>query len=139
MSQPLTCDTSVLVPALLPAHEHHALCRRDIRPVSTVPAHVLLETYRVLTSLPGAHRVPPAAASEALHALGWSPRQLSASKYLPLIAQLATSKRGGGPIFDAQIAATCTQHGLRLLTLDQRAVPTYDAFGLDYTLLSDAD
>ncbi|KAM9862140.1 hypothetical protein ACI1US_01983 [Leucobacter sp. BZR 635] len=69
----VTCDTSVPVPALLPAHSSFESCRTAVQRVTDVPTHVLLETFRVLTSLPGPNRVPAGIAAAALEALPGKP------------------------------------------------------------------
>ncbi|SJN12486.1 hypothetical protein FM113_15045 [Leucobacter sp. 7(1)] len=133
----LSCDTSVLVPALLPGHMQHRVCRTAIRKVSVIPGHVLLESYRVLTTLPGRDRVTPFQAAAALDALPWdvvSPRDADPRA---LIRELARDGRPGGPVYDAHIAASCHAVGTTLLTRDRRAVPHYELVGLSYRLVSD--
>lgn len=131
----VTCDTSVLVPALLPAHVGFEACREAAQRVTVIPAHVLLETFRVLTALPGVDRVPAAVAAAALEALPWETVQLEAAATLPLISALAAANRGSGAVYDAHIAATCAAHDLLLLTRDQRAVPVYELCGAEYALV----
>lgn len=130
-----TCDTSVLVPALLPMHECFPACIRAVERVVALPAHVLFETYRVMTTLPGGDRVPPATVRTALEGLVWKPLQLPPEDYLPLIRRLAAAGVAGGPIYDAQIAATAKHHGLTLLSRDRRAAAVYDLVGVDYELV----
>lgn len=131
----VSCDTSVLVAALLAAHEAHAECLTAVRRVNAVPGHVLLETYRVLTSLPGRDRVPAAAAAEAIGALGWRVLQPHPSDYVYLIQALAESGRPGGAVYDAHIAACCVTHGASLVTRDRRAAPTYELLGVNAELI----
>ncbi|GAA1321790.1 PIN domain-containing protein [Leucobacter albus] len=139
MSEPLvSCDTSVLVAALLPAHEAHDACRAAVRGVNAVPGHVLLETFRVLTSLPGRDRVPAdraAAALDALAGLGWRVLQAGGSDYFQLVGALARAGRTGGAVYDAHIAACCAANGATLVTRDRRAVPTYELLGATYQLI----
>lgn len=52
----LACDTSVLVPALVAWHSEHRETRSAVEELDAVPAHVLLETFSVLTRLPSPHR-----------------------------------------------------------------------------------
>ena len=61
-----TCDTSILVPALIPWHEHHPAALAVARSVQGIPAHVLFETYSVLTRLPAPHRLAARAAAELI-------------------------------------------------------------------------
>lgn len=66
-------DTSVLVPALLAAHEHHAaalhLLQRTLEVPNdvVVPVPVVFETYAVLTRLPAPWRLTGATAVRVLH------------------------------------------------------------------------
>lgn len=130
-----TCDTSVLVPALLPAHEQFPVCITVVERVAAIPAHVLFETYRVLTRMPGSDRVPPRTAIAVLESLAWKPLQLPGGDCLPLIRAVARAGVVGGPIYDAQIAATAKHHGLTLLSRDRRAATVYDLVGVDYELV----
>jgi hypothetical protein len=41
----------------------------------------------------------------------------------------------GGAVYDALIAAAARESGLRLMSLDHRAVRTYVAMGVDHQLL----
>ena len=65
-------DTSVLVPALLAAHEHHAtahqLLQRNLEGPGgvVVPVPVVFETYAVLTRLPAPWRLDGATAERVL-------------------------------------------------------------------------
>lgn len=52
-----------------------------------------------------------------------------------LDAAVAAGLRGGA-LYDALIAATAAHHGLRLLSADRRARPTYGALGVDVTYLA---
>lgn len=62
----LAVDTSVVVAAFATWHDGHgaALAALDRHP--RLPAHVLLESYSVLTRLPPPHRTSPATASSFL-------------------------------------------------------------------------
>ena len=66
MSDSRTCDTSVLVPALLSWHPAHEECRAAVVEVAVLPSHVFLETYSVLTRLPAPHRVAARDAAAAV-------------------------------------------------------------------------
>lgn len=131
----VTCDTSVLVPALLPAHSSFESCRTEVQRVTDVPTHVLLETFRVLTSLPGPNRVPAGIAAAALDPLPWKTVHLDAAEVIPLLKLLSGANRAGGAVSDGYIAATCAAHDLTLLTRDERAAPVYDLCGVAYKLV----
>lgn len=124
-----TCDTSILVPALLPWHEHHASARAVARSVQGIPAHVLFETYSVLTRLPAPHRLAPGSVGELIARLPGTILTLPADRYAATLRELADAGIRGGASYDGLIAATALVHHRRLVTLDRRALPTYDAVG----------
>lgn len=132
----VTCDTSVLVPALMAWHPEHGSCRAAVlREVESIPAHVVLECYSVLTRLPAPHRVSAQDAGAALGGLHLRALTLPASRYAGIVAELAAGGIRGGSVYDALVAATAQHHGRRLLTRDRRARSTYDAVGVGYALL----
>lgn len=130
-----TCDTSVLVAALATWHAHHATARDAVHDVTAIPAHVLLETYSVLTRLPADQRLTPSVAAAANEALPWEAVALPPDRQAAIIPQLGDAGIAGGSVYDAQIALTAQLHGLTLLTRDARARRIYDRLEVDYTLL----
>jgi predicted nucleic acid-binding protein len=130
-----TCDTSVLVPALVSWHPDHAMLREILAQVEAVPAHVLLEAFTVLTRLPAPHRVAAGAAAEVVSSLPLRPVVLPGSEHHALIAALGPAGIRGGATYDALIAATARHHALHLLTRDRRARGTYESLGLGCTLV----
>lgn len=135
MSQGATCDTSVLVPALVswhPDHEHVRAAMVDR--VTVLTAHVLLETYSVLTRLPAPHRIAPADAAAAV-AFAIATVALPADGHRELIVELSRQGIRGGAVYDALVGATARHHDLLLLTRDRRARAAYDVVGVQYTQL----
>ncbi|AYG04288.1 PIN domain-containing protein [Gryllotalpicola protaetiae] len=130
-----TCDTSVLIPALLPWHVAHVAAREAVSAVTSVPAHVLVESFSVLTRLPVGHRISAASAAEALDRLAWTAVSLPPPAHRELIRRASEAGVSGGAIYDGLIGATAQHHGLRLLTRDARARRTYDALSVGYTLV----
>ncbi|TSD99429.1 type II toxin-antitoxin system VapC family toxin [Skermania sp. ID1734] len=131
-----TCDTSVLVPAVLSWHPAHNSSRRAVRErVATIPVHVLLETYSVLTRLPSPHRLAPHTAAEVVAGIALQTCALPPDEYRPLIAKLAQAGIRGGAVYDGLVAASAMYHGFNLITRDRRARPAYDAIGARYSLL----
>jgi len=129
-----TCDTSIIVPALLSWHPDHSTCRTALQSVSKIPVHVLLETYSVLTRLPAPHRISPGDAGAVIEALPFAPVALPGSRAATLVPWCAGLGIRGGAVYDALIARTAAHHGLELLTRDRRARATYDQVGVRYTL-----
>lgn len=131
----VACDTSVLVPALHPGYPSHEECRQHLARLSALPAHTLLESFRVLTTVNGPGQLAPGIAAQLLKSLALPHIQLPPEQYLPLLERMAKIGRTGGAIYDAQIAATAQHHGMLLLSRDRRAAPTYDAIGVEYELI----
>lgn len=134
MSDSRTCDTSVLVPALLSWHPAHEECRAAVVEVAVLPSHVFLETYSVLTRLPAPHRVAARDAAAAIEALDLTGLTLPAGESLALVTVLGRGSLGGGAVYDALVAATARHHGHELLTRDRRARATYDLVGVRYAM-----
>jgi predicted nucleic acid-binding protein len=134
----IVVDTSVAVAAALPWHEAHT----DV--VSALPrdktrllAHVAVETYSVLTRLPPPQRVPADVAEEYLREAFATPLlTLSAGGHDELLARVASEGIIGGAVYDALIAAGAQEAGATLLTLDRRALPTYQRVGVEYRVVT---
>lgn len=132
----IAVDTSVVIAGLLVDHAQHELARPVLASKPTVPAHVALESYSVLTRLPLPGRVPPAAAVLLLARAFAGPFvALSGDDQETLLADLPGIGVTGGATYDALVAATALQHGLALRSLDRRAAVTYQAIGVEYELL----
>lgn len=127
----VACDTSVLVAALLPWHDDHTACRPLLKEVTHLPAHVLVETYSVLTRLPAPHRLTGDVAAAAVAALPFAVLELPESQVRELPGRLAAAQVTGGATCDGLIAATVVRHGCRLHTRDARARRTYQRLGVD--------
>lgn len=133
----ITADTSVVVALFASWHEGHEGARSALEGEVWLPAHVLLETFSVLTRLPPPHR----AASEVVAAFlarqfPRPPLTLKASAYQALPEEARRLGISGGAIYDALIAATAKNAGATLLTRDARALVTYDRMGIEYELVA---
>jgi predicted nucleic acid-binding protein len=126
----------VVVAAHLANHPHHPVALAAINEaVDSVPAHVLLECYSVLTRLPAAHRFEGRAVAEALRVLDLAPLVLPARQHVRTIETLAAAGIHGGAVYDGLVAATAHHHDRALVTLDRRARATYDVVGVSYEML----
>ncbi len=56
--------------------------------------------------------------------------------YLHALNELVTLEIVGGAIYDGLIALAARDAEKKLLTLDRRAVPTYEAVGVEYEILN---
>lgn len=129
------CDTSLLVAALVSWHPQHEAVREQVARVEAVPAHVLIETYSVLTRLPAPHRIAPLDAQTVVEAIDLHPLALPAEEHRALLSVLGAQGVRGGAVYDALVGATARHHGCTLLTRDRRARVTYDAVGVSYALV----
>ena len=131
-----TADTSVAVAAALPWHEAHAVARSALRRKTPLVAQVAVEAYSVLTRLPPPQRVPAAIARDYLkETFSFPPLVLAPGGYTRLLELAAAEAVTGGAVYDALVAATARDAGATLITLDRRAVVTYQLVGVDYKLL----
>ncbi len=129
-------DTSVAVAALLEWHEFHTSCARAARD-ALIPAHALVETYSVLTRLPPAHRPDRSRVAALLAGRFPTERVLvpSATLQTGIVRRLHEAGIEGGACYDALVALTASDHGIRLASCDVRAVRTYDALGIDHVFV----
>lgn len=130
-------DSSLVVAALVAWHEGHETARRQAHG-QTVPAHAYLESYAVLTRLPGARRLDAPTARELLAA--WFPPSRVLAPPMeaaePYVERMARSGVVGGAVYDAWIALTAAAHGEELCTRDRRASLTYERLGVSYRLVA---
>lgn len=104
-------DSSVLVPALLPEHEHHARSFAAFASASpkdaACAAHSLAEVYATLTRYPGKERLSAESAAllvqeiERRLTLVW----LDGEEYRAAIRRIATMGIVGGAVYDGVVAA----------------------------------
>ncbi len=123
-------DTSVIIPALLGWHEHHAAALpivtaalAEADPV-IVPVPALVEAFAVLTRLPPPWRIRPAATRRLL-ADTFRGRSrivgLDGDEVWTLLDEVLVSDVSGGATYDAHIAACARKAGAeRLATFNRR-------------------
>lgn len=126
----MAVDTSVSVPMLLASHEAHELVRSWAtgRQLS-LTGHSLVETYAVLTRLPGDARLHPADAVRLIDDNFGPPLLLPREVGLVTHRELAHHGVAGGATYDGLVALAARQHGAVLATRDARARSTYEAIG----------
>jgi predicted nucleic acid-binding protein len=129
-------DTSLVVALFASWHEAHEIARQSVPAEALLPAHVLLESYSVLTRLPPPHRAP-ADVVEAFLTERFQAGLLSlpAERHRSLLKTLADREITGGGVYDALIGATALHASATLLTRDRRAARTYESVGASYRLL----
>ncbi|MGH9064241.1 MAG: type II toxin-antitoxin system VapC family toxin [Acidimicrobiales bacterium] len=128
---PLALDTSVVVPLLVRTHRAHADVVRwwGGRPVA-LSGHALVETYSVLTRLPGDLRVAPADAARLLSERFVQPMLLGAELSARVPDVLGELGVAGGAAYDALVALAALDNGAELATRDLRARATYEKVGV---------
>lgn len=129
----IALDTSVVVAAFASWHEAHKSAALCLAREPRIPAHVMLETYAVLTRLPPPHRAPADVVFAFLkQRFTAAPLTLPGTAQASLLAQISASGLTGGAIYDALIGATVRHAGATLITRDLRATRAYDVVGAKY-------
>jgi len=131
-------DTSVAVALVVADHDHHLATNRAIGDRRLgLAGHAAFETFSVLTRLPPPARRPPDVVARLLADNFPQNRFLSPDRAAVLIEALGKAGIAGGSVYDALVAATAIEHGLKLATRDQQALVTYRALGVDVEMLAD--
>jgi predicted nucleic acid-binding protein len=129
-------DTSVVVAGFATWHEAHAAAAAALARKPRIPAHVLVESFSVLTRLPPPHRAAASLVASFLAArFADPPLILPAPEYTGLIEKATAAGLAGGAIYDALIAATVRTSGATLLTRDARARAVDDRMGVKYEVV----
>ena len=97
--------------------------------------HAWFETYSVLTRLPGGLRRSPADAIRILTRDFPMTGFLSEKESAGLGAELARLTISGGAVYDALVGAAARQHRRRLVSNDTRAMPVYEALGVEVEMI----
>ncbi|TAL44312.1 MAG: type II toxin-antitoxin system VapC family toxin [Salinibacterium sp.] len=129
-------DTSVAVALLMSTHEAHGAVKAALgghQPV--LAAHSLVETYSVLTRLPGDARARPADVVTAIDSNFGHTAVLSVETQGQLHEIFAQAGVQGGAVYDGIVALTALDNGLVLLTRDRRALGAYAALGVNVRLI----
>ncbi len=130
-------DTSVAVALLVRSHRHHAdVVRWWSGQELTLSGHALLETYSVLTRLPGDARLSAEDAARLLDARFTMPLTLSGPSARRIHVTLSRLGIAGGAVYDGLVALAAKEHGVALATRDARARGTYDAVGVKVILVA---
>jgi predicted nucleic acid-binding protein len=131
-----TADSSVTIPALRKDHPAHKSAAEALAACGATIAHVAVETYSVLTRLPPPHQADATDTATALGArLPASYATLDAADYASAPSRLAAADISGGATYDGLIALTALEHDLELVSRDARAVRTYRALGVRFTVV----
>lgn len=129
--RPVAADTSVAVPLLVASHAQHGAVARWARGRALhLSGHALIETYAVLTRLPGDARVSPADAVTLIEENFAEPFVLSPAAVLRVLDEFSRRNVAGGAAYDGLVALAAREHGAILATRDSRALSTYEALAV---------
>lgn len=129
-------DTSVAVPLVIASHEHHTSVVEWARGRRLhLSGHAAIETYSVLTRLPGDSRVTPTDAVALLNENFGDPLVLSTRGARDAHRVLARRGIAGGAAHDGLVALAAQAHDMVLVTRDSRARATYQALGVLHEIL----
>lgn len=135
-SADLLLDTSAAIALLDEAHVGYAATTETAEGlILGLAGHAMFETYSVLTRLPGEKRLGANTASQLIaHEF---PRSvtLSPAKSQEALAALAGAGISGGAVYDGLVGLAARHAGIQLLSRDRRALPTYQALGVDVRLI----
>ncbi len=129
-------DTSAAIPLLVASHEAHELVSNwaDGR-ILGLCGQALVESYSVLTRLPGDARVAPADAVTLIDENFSRHAVLSPSSASQLHRELERCGVSGGASYDGLVGLAARENDALLVTRDARARATYDAVGARVHLL----
>ena len=129
-------DTSVAVALVMKNHGRHPAVSRWAQGKDLIlSGHAAVETYSVLTRLPGDARLTAEDAIAVMDDRFSGVVALSAADSAAAHHQLASVGVVGGAVYDGLVALAAKAAGLRLATGDARAFSTYDAVGAEAVLV----
>jgi predicted nucleic acid-binding protein len=132
----LLLDTSAAIALVVEDHEWHTAARAATRGRRLgLAGHAWLETYSVLTRLPGGLRRSPADAARILRHNFPASMFLGARSTRELVSRVGRLGLSGGQVYDALVAAAARHHRQPLLSADARARSTYEALGANVVWL----
>ena len=132
-------DTSVAVPALLTGHQAYGRARSFVdSEAPSIAGHALIESFSVLTRLPGL-RIGAEDASRLLLSSFPDVSTLEDSGSHGLVRVLAEAGVEGGAVYDGLVALAAKAAGRVLVTMDAQASTTYRRLGVRFRLLTTSD
>ncbi len=129
-------DSSTAIALLSPDHPSHDDVKRVCKGQTLgLAGHAMVETYSVLTRMPGAARRTRAAAQRFIDSEFAASVPLPAPVALHAVATFAREGIAGGAVYDGLVGLAAKAAGITLLSCDRRAAPTYAALGVDVRLI----
>lgn len=140
MSVTVALDSSVAIPLMVAKHSAHALVTRWWRAWPpdqlAMAGHAAVETYSVLTRLPGDLSLTPLDAARLLRVRLSPPLNLDSDTAQHLVDTLAGLGIAGGAVYDGLVALAAAEHGVPLATRDFRARDTYERVGVSVLVVT---
>lgn len=132
----IAADSSVAVAAFASWHALHERALDALEGEPRLAAPAALETYSVLTRLPGPMRVQPTPVVEFLRRRFPPPWLVLDAAAMPaLLEELSARGIAGGATYDAVIAAIARASGAAVVTCDRRATGVYERLGVAFELI----
>lgn len=132
----LAIDASVAIPLVLKNHEaHRAVAHWCAERRLPLCGHAAIETYAVLTRLPGTARVAPEDAIRLLETNFAEPLVTRSRSLKPAVELFARLGIAGGATYDALVALAALEHQAVLASRDARAEATYRRFGVEVEMV----
>ncbi len=127
-------DSSVIIPAIASWHAAHAIARKRVGNINAAIGHSLSETYSTLTRMPVRVRhLPELVVAYFQQQFEY---EILLPPYLDSINELQSCGVSGGATSDGLISLAARNAGMKLLSLDRRAIPTNEAVGVEYEILN---
>jgi predicted nucleic acid-binding protein len=132
----LLVDTSVAIALASEDHEFYdSTAERLGTRTLGLSGHALFETYSSLTRMPHPFRMSPVEAQGYIDSGFPGTSFLDADVTASLLGEMVELRVSGGSVWDALVGACARQHGRTLASRDRKALPTYQALGVDLVLL----
>lgn len=132
----LLLDTSAALALIRDADPAHEAAKAAVSgSVLGLAGHALLETYSVLTRLPGTARLRPDRVVEIIERSFPASVALPVEEALRATATLMEAGIAGGAVYDGLVGLAAKSADLPLLSCDRRAAPTYAKLGVDFRLV----
>lgn len=97
--------------------------------------HALVETFSVLTRLPGEARVSASLAARIIASAFPASVALPSEQFLRAAELFASAGIAGGAVYDGLVALAARTAGIPLLSCDRRAAGTYAALQVEVRLI----
>lgn len=140
MSVTVALDSSVVIPLVVATHSAHGLVTRWWRawPAEelALAGHAAVETFSVLTRLPGDLSLSPNDAARLLRVRLAPPLTLGSKTQRRLVDTFAERGIVGGAVYDGLVGLVALEHGVPLATRDLRARDTYERLGVSVLVVA---